>query len=196
MSHRSGISHTRSMAHRSSISGRNGLARSRGMGLGHKHTSSFGKRMGSGSMHAKSIRNMRNTTLRNRGISNSHAFVVGKTTGVNINGSHMGAIGASLHRTNKLHGYRKSNTINNYSKKFKRSINNKNYSNYKHRYTSKKVDFNNLKNRSFENFYTIRDENFDKFAKFASAFGVILFIVIVLIFFLMLFTIYSVATFR
>lgn len=44
----------------------------------------------------------RRTSLsRRHGISNHHAFAVGRATGVNINGSHMGAHGAALHRSAK-----------------------------------------------------------------------------------------------
>ncbi len=38
---------------------------------------------------------------RRHGISNAHAFAVGRSTGVNINGSAMGAHGAALHRSAK-----------------------------------------------------------------------------------------------
>ena len=39
------------------------------------------------------------SSSRRHGISNAHAFAVGRATGVNINGSHMGAHGAALHRS-------------------------------------------------------------------------------------------------
>ena len=38
---------------------------------------------------------------RRHGISNAHAFAVGRSTGVNINGSAMGAHGAALHRSSQ-----------------------------------------------------------------------------------------------
>ena len=41
----------------------------------------------------------RRSAFKRHGISNAHAFAVGKATGVNINGSPMGAHGAALHRS-------------------------------------------------------------------------------------------------
>ena len=69
-SHRSSMSR-----HRSSMSHRSSLSR-------HRHTI--------GTSHSR---------MRKHGISNIHAFAVGRATGVNINGSAMGAHGAFLHRS-------------------------------------------------------------------------------------------------
>ena len=61
------------------------------------------RRRGISSAHrrATSMHSRRHTSNRRHGISNSHAFAVGRATGVNINGSGMGAHGAALHRSPK-----------------------------------------------------------------------------------------------
>lgn len=41
----------------------------------------------------------RRSAFKHNGISDAHAFSVGKATGININGSAMGAHGAALHRS-------------------------------------------------------------------------------------------------
>lgn len=40
--------------------------------------------------------------FKHHGISNAHAFAVGKSTGININGSAMGAHGAALHHSRAI----------------------------------------------------------------------------------------------
>lgn len=62
------------------------------------------RRSGISSAHrrATSLHSSRRHSSHHRhGISNSHAFAVGRATGVNINGSGMGAHGAALHRSAK-----------------------------------------------------------------------------------------------
>lgn len=51
------------------------------------------------SAHRSVASRHRSATSRRHGVSNAHAFAVGRATGVNINGSHMGAHGAALHRS-------------------------------------------------------------------------------------------------
>ena len=105
-SHRSSFSHS----HRSSITNRNGFG-----GIRHNsmHRSSLGSSISGrrhsslGSMHRSSLSRMasmgtmmsRRSSFRHNGISDAHAFAVGKATGVNINGSARGAHGAALHRS-------------------------------------------------------------------------------------------------
>ena len=48
------------------------------------------------------------SAFKHHGISNAHAFSVGKSTGININGSAMGAHGAALHRMRKARNMSKS----------------------------------------------------------------------------------------
>lgn len=71
--HHSSISHRSSLNHRSSLSHRSSLRNKPGLSA-------------------------RKTTFKRHGISNAHAFSVGRATGININGSAMGAHGAALHR--------------------------------------------------------------------------------------------------
>ena len=49
------------------------------------------------SAHRSAASRHRSATSRRHGISDAHAFAVGRATGVNINGSHMGAAGAAQH---------------------------------------------------------------------------------------------------
>ena len=170
-SHRSSFSRSHhSSSHRSSIS-------SRRSSFSHSHHSSMSNRNGFGgirhnSMHRSSIGNMHHSSLSRRtsmgtmmsnrsafkhhGISDAHAFAVGKATGVNINGSHMGAHGAALHRgrirknarftgkmranssaiRRKYHNYSGANLA--YKRKIKFSHNNK--------YKSKRYKFDPNKN--------------------------------------------------
>ena len=132
---RSHSSHRSSM-HRSSMSSRrhSSLHSSLHRSMNRSHHSS----LSSHSMHKR------------HGISNAHAFAVGKATGVNINGSSMGAHGAALHRMSEM---RKSrfNKSSNHSSTFNRGIPHKHrtkdfvnkmkVSRRKVRYTSKKYDY-------------------------------------------------------
>lgn len=159
MSHRSSFSHSR----RSSITNRNGFG-----GIRHNsmHRSRIGSSMSSrrhsslGSMHRSSFNNMHHSSLRNRstigtimsrrrpfkhnGISDAHAFSVGKATGININASAMGAHGAALHRSTvrKNARYTGSKTFTGHSSFAKRKIKFSNSNNSK----SKKYKFDPTKN--------------------------------------------------
>lgn len=72
--------------------------------------------------------------MNNNGISDDHAYAVGRQTGININGSHMGAVGAFEHNKNKSNDDSSSSytdinqfydTFNNMNNEFKRNFNNK-----------------------------------------------------------------------
>ena len=64
-----------------------------------RHSSHMSARRRHMSAHRSAASRHRSATSRRHGISNAHAFAVGRATGVNINGSHMGAHGAALHRS-------------------------------------------------------------------------------------------------
>lgn len=57
------------------------------------HRSSLSRRASMGTMMS------RRSAFKHNGISDAHAFAVGKATGVNINGSARGAHGVALHRS-------------------------------------------------------------------------------------------------
>ena len=110
-SHRSSMSHrSSSMHHRSSLSHRSSSMRHR-ISLSHR----------TGSIHHGSILSHRKSgisrsSLRNRpfhkmGISNAHAYSVGKATGININGSALGAHGAALHRFERMRNLSKNSNL-------------------------------------------------------------------------------------
>ena len=95
---------------------------------------------------------MHKSSFKKHGISNAHAFAVGKSTGININGSALGAHGAALHRMRKM---RNNNSIHRSSSISNRRFTSKNKSNFmkklhvtsnKHHYTSKKysIDTNKI----------------------------------------------------
>ena len=87
---------------------------------------------------------------KRHGISNAHAFAVGKATGININGSAMGAHGAALHRMkemrerNSIHRSSSSNFNRRSSFSRRKSFNNMRVSHTKHRYTSPKYNLENV----------------------------------------------------
>ncbi len=96
-------SHSSSRSHHSSITSH------RSHSSTHSHKSSLT------SHHMHHSNNMGHSSLRDRpghhhGISDSHAFAVGRATGVNINASASGAAGAALHRSSE-----RFNTNNSFS---------------------------------------------------------------------------------
>ena len=83
-------------------------AHSRHMSAHHRHTSS----------HGSALSRHRSATSRRHGISDAHAFAVGRATGVNINGSHMGAAGAAQHhgiKSSNRHRHRLSSSTSSYN---------------------------------------------------------------------------------
>lgn len=114
-SHSSSHSHSHSHSH-SSISRRSSMhshsmSRSRSSSM---HRSSLASRHHSslaGRSHSSQSR-MRSNLFNRHGISNAHAFVVGKTTGVNINGSAMGAHGAALHHSRVIRRHSSNSSLN------------------------------------------------------------------------------------
>lgn len=70
------------------------------------------------SAHRSAASRHRSATSRRHGISDAHAFAVGRATGVNINGSHMGAAGAAQHhgtQSSKRRRHRLSSSSFNHS---------------------------------------------------------------------------------
>lgn len=151
-SHRSRISrnHSHSSINRNSL--RHGSMHKSGI-----HRTSLGTRIHKSKIGGSSIRS---SSFRRHGISNAHAFVVGKATGININASALGAHGATLHRLKKARDRHKitSNNIHvghTTSHRFHRNINNKKrsddflkrmrVSHSKHRYTCKKTNYEDVK---------------------------------------------------
>ena len=140
MSHRSSSMHHSSMSHRSSsLSHRTGSLH-HGSSLNHRRSSI-------------SHSSLNNRPFHKHGISNAHAYAVGKATGVNINASAMGAHGAALYRFKQARDRHKLTSNNMHIKhttlhRFNRSINNKHksddflkrmrVSHTKHRYTAPK----------------------------------------------------------
>ena len=105
-SRRSMSSHRSSMSsHRSSMSSRRSSMHSHSLGRSSSfgHRSSLASRRHSSSLHS----HMRS----HNGISNAHAFAVGKATGVNINGSAMGAHGVALHHSRQMRDRMIKNSI-------------------------------------------------------------------------------------
>lgn len=102
MSHRSSFSHS----HHSSMSKRNGFGGIRHNSM-HRSSLSGMHKSSHSSMHRSSLSRRasmgkmisRKSSFKHNGISDAHAFAVGKATGVNINGSARGAHGAALHRS-------------------------------------------------------------------------------------------------
>ena len=86
-------SHRHSSMHRSSHSS---LSRHSSL---HRHSSLRHSHHSGLSRH--SLHSSFNRMGRHHGISNAHAFAVGKATGININSSAMGAVGAALNRSRK-----------------------------------------------------------------------------------------------
>lgn len=140
---------------------------------------------------------MHKSALRRHGISNAHAFAVGKATGININGSPMGAHGAALHRFRKMrtgsHFKRSTHSKRNTSSIFNRrsSLHNtyKSSSDFlkrmrvshtKHRYTSKKADYTKIQDMGKE-VNTAMNE-FAKFAWIPFAIFFIIFLAMIAIF--------------
>lgn len=113
-SHSSSRSHSSMHSHRSSMSSHRSSMSSHRSSM---HSHSF---CGSSSIgHRSSLASRRHTTgsgLRSHigsrnGISNAHAFAVGKATGVNINGSAMGTHGAALHHSRQMRDRKIRNSI-------------------------------------------------------------------------------------
>ena len=102
MSHRSSFSHS----HHSSMSNRNGFGGIRHNSM-HRSSLSDMHKSSLSSMHRSSLSRRasmgkmmsRRSAFKHNGISDAHAFSVGKATGININGSAMGAHGAAVHRS-------------------------------------------------------------------------------------------------
>lgn len=179
MSHRSGISHGSSMSHRSSISHRS-----------HSGISSYKSTMHGGIGHSSSIHKhsgikSHRSMFKHHGISDAHAFAVGKATGVNINASARGAHGAALHRMKKMRDSAAKHRVYRSKTGFKNSTGFSNsglrkirLSHDKKRYYSKKYDFD-----AINNVQEIFNQQFNGFNKY---FGVIfVFIIFVLIAFLL-----------
>lgn len=123
--------HSSRSTNRSSFSRRNG-------GISHK--SHFSKTHSSlnhhTSMHRSKIGSMsRKSLFKHHGISDAHAFQVGKTTGININASAMGAHGAALHRFKTARKYTSGNknTFKSRKSSFKKTVR---LSHNKRRYTN------------------------------------------------------------
>ena len=155
-SHRSSLSHS----HHSSITSRNGFGgiRHNSMhrsSLGSKRTSSLSRmhRSSLNSMHRSSLSKRttmgsmmsRRSGLKHHGISDAHAFAVGKATGININASARGAHGAALHRSRARRNARYTSAkgfSSTHSRMMKRKIRFSHNNNYKNR----KYKLNLLKN--------------------------------------------------
>ena len=190
MSHRSSFSHS----HRSSITSRNGFG-----GIRHNsmHRSSFGSSMSSrrhsslGSMHRSSLNKMHRSTLSNRstigtmmsrrsafkhhGISDAHAFAVGKATGVNINASAMGAHGAALHRSRTIKNARYTKSKRSSGSFAKRKIKFSNNNKYK----SKKYKIDPTKN-NINIDLNLPMNNYSKFIGIAVIFFMIFFVIMLI----------------
>lgn len=130
--------HSSRSTNRSSFSRRNGSI---------SHKSHFSKTHSSlnhhTSMHRSRISSMpRRSLFKHHGISDAHAFHVGKTTGVNINASAMGAHGAALHRFKTARKYTSGNknAFKSHKSSFKKTVR---LSRNKRRYTYN-VDLNHL----------------------------------------------------
>ena len=165
MHHRSSLSHRSSSIHHSSLSHRTGSIH-HGSSLSHRRSS-------------LSHSSLRNRPFHKMGISNAHAFAVGKATGVNINGSALGAHGAALHRSERVrklsknnnmhvrhsrpstfHRRRTATTINrNYTNRSSDFLKKMRVSHNKHRYTMKK--------NSYPDIGQEMGKNVSEFAKFA-----------------------------
>ena len=135
-----------SSSHRSSMSHRSHSISHRSSSLSHR----------TGSIHhgsSISHSSLRNRPFHKHGISNAHAFAVGKATGVNINASAMGAHGSALYRFRQARDRRRLTNNNMHirhtaSHRFNRAINNNHksddflkrmrVSHTKHRYTAPK----------------------------------------------------------
>ena len=124
LSHSHSRSHSHSsMSRRSSMSSHRSHTHSAVMNhgsLGSRHRSSL-SRMNHGSMSrthhsslaGRSYHSRHSSLNRNRGISNAHAYAVARVTGVNINGSAMGASGAALYRMRKIRRHTSKRSSNN-----------------------------------------------------------------------------------
>lgn len=190
-SHRSSFSHS----HRSSMTSRNGFG-----GIRHNsmHRSSFGSSMSSrrhsslGSMHRSSFSRMHHSSLGGRstmgrmmsrrsafkhhGISDAHAFAVGKATGININASARGAHGAALHRSRarKNARYTGSKAFTGHSSFAKRKIKFSHNSNFK----SKRYKLDPLKNNLNIN---IPINNYSKYIGIFAIIFMIIFVIMIII---------------
>ena len=179
-SHRSGIHH--SSMHRSSIH-HSSLSRS----------SIHRKSMGASKLHKSS--------LKRNGISNAHAFTVGKATGININGSALGAHGAALHRfktMRKISDFSRSNRhsrhnriVSSFTRRNKGiDFNNKNSTNdfikrmrvshNKHHYTTNKYDYSKIENMGNEINATVNE--LSKYIWIPFVIGLVMFFIIAVVF--------------
>ena len=138
-------SHHSSMSrHRSSLSSRHHSS------IGSMHRSSL-SRMHHSSLSRRSTgtMNIRKSPFKHHGISDAHAFAVGKSTGININGSAMGAHGAALHRS-KIRRNSMNNSMHNRSRRFFRTHSNMRrtikFSSRNSRFKSRKYKFDPSKN--------------------------------------------------
>lgn len=107
-------SSSRSRSH-SSMSRRSSMhSRSRSsMHSSRMHHSSLGSRHHSSlASRSRSSLASRKSSFKKHGISNAHAFAVGKATGVNINGSALGAHGAMLHHSKSAIRRHRNTSVN------------------------------------------------------------------------------------
>ena len=127
------------------------------------HRSSMSHRSHHSSMHRSSLSSRRHHSSishssmhKRHGISNAHAFAVGKATGININGSGMGAHGAALHRMkemrkrNSIHRSRPFNSATRKSSFSKSSFDNMRVSRKKQRFTSSKYNYDRMQSMEEE----------------------------------------------
>ena len=107
---------------------------------------SMSRRSSLNNLHRSSLHR---SSFKKHGISNAHAFAVGKATGVNINGSALGAHGAAIHRAKEMRKNSK-NRSRMLNKSFASRHRSSDYlkkmsvSTKKHRYTSSKGDFEKM----------------------------------------------------
>ena len=172
--HHSSSLHSRSTVHRSIHHTSSNFNRMHHSSIKHSSLTHNGLK------HSSSARDNRNRLLRNsmrkHGISDAHAFSVGKATGVNINASAAGAHGAALHRSRKIR-QNSSNMHKHYTRK-NSTMRKIGLSRSKgHRYTSK-TNFDDV-----EPYINDLQKEIQKFTwiPFIMIFGMVIFFMIIMI---------------
>ena len=159
--------------HRSSIGSRHrsSLGGMHHSGLSNMHRSSFSRKSSIGTMGTMMSRRR---AFKHHGISDAHAFNVGKATGVNINSSAMGAHGAALHRSKirRSSRYTRKSGFSKSNYGMKRKIK---FSSSNNKYKSRRYKYNPIRNNIDINI------PFNNYSKYMGIFVVIFMFIFVII---------------
>ena len=133
--------------------------------------------------HSNSIghSSLRNRPGHHHGISDAHAFAVGRATGVNINASASGAAGAALHRSSERRRRRRRN-----SSSMSDSLFNTNNS-FSDNNSTENVNFENMTEEEIREFFENNPLNVGK-GSFFMLIPVLIFFVIFIVMIIFMFT--------